>query len=187
MPLEWLLNWQGPSWSQLPWPQKPGSGPVPAQPPTTQPKAVLDFKVRQQKGSGCLWIIGGVAGSSSNVCNQSLTAMLRRYACSAAQGGETAALARLKYYLWDSDLLSTYFDTVSGSQLLVASPKGVWVAAMLTPACSVWLLLGMRHFLRSCLCPSIRSATACWAVTTPQSLRPGWLRAACRPAPSTTR
>jgi len=28
------------------------------------------------------------------------------------QGGETAALARLKYYLWDSGLLSTYFDTV---------------------------------------------------------------------------
>ncbi|KAG2435381.1 hypothetical protein HXX76_007453 [Chlamydomonas incerta] len=30
------------------------------------------------------------------------------------KGGETAALARLKYYLWDSDLLSTYFDTRNG-------------------------------------------------------------------------
>ncbi|KAK9815662.1 hypothetical protein WJX72_007553 [[Myrmecia] bisecta] len=30
------------------------------------------------------------------------------------KGGETAALARLKYYLWDSDLLATYFDTRNG-------------------------------------------------------------------------
>ncbi|CAG9466946.1 unnamed protein product [Pedinophyceae sp. YPF-701] len=30
------------------------------------------------------------------------------------QGGETAALERLKYYLWDSKLLSTYFDTRNG-------------------------------------------------------------------------
>ncbi len=30
------------------------------------------------------------------------------------QGGETVALARLKYYLWDSDLLATYFDTRNG-------------------------------------------------------------------------
>mmetsp|Transcript_19646 Transcript_19646/g.54802 ORF Transcript_19646/g.54802 Transcript_19646/m.54802 type:complete len:584 (+) Transcript_19646:357-2108(+) len=30
------------------------------------------------------------------------------------QGGESAALARLKYYLWDSDLLATYFDTRNG-------------------------------------------------------------------------
>lgn len=30
------------------------------------------------------------------------------------QGGEAAALARLKYYLWDSDLLATYFDTRNG-------------------------------------------------------------------------
>nr|QDZ38467.1 cryptochrome DASH [Chlamydomonas sp. ICE-L] len=30
------------------------------------------------------------------------------------KGGETAALARLKYYLWDTDLLATYFDTRNG-------------------------------------------------------------------------
>ncbi|GLC48551.1 hypothetical protein PLESTB_000110200 [Pleodorina starrii] len=30
------------------------------------------------------------------------------------KGGETAALARLQYYLWDSDLISTYFDTRNG-------------------------------------------------------------------------
>jgi deoxyribodipyrimidine photo-lyase len=30
------------------------------------------------------------------------------------QGGETAALQRLKYYLWDSDLISTYFDSRNG-------------------------------------------------------------------------
>ena len=29
-----------------------------------------------------------------------------------SQGGESVALARLKYYLWDSDLIATYFDTV---------------------------------------------------------------------------
>lgn len=29
-------------------------------------------------------------------------------------GGETEALKRLKYYLWDSDLLSTYFETRNG-------------------------------------------------------------------------
>lgn len=30
------------------------------------------------------------------------------------RGGETAALARLKYYLWESDLLATYFETRNG-------------------------------------------------------------------------
>eukprot|EP00892_Ulva_mutabilis_P004025 jgi/Ulvmu1/1995/UM012_0157.1 len=30
------------------------------------------------------------------------------------QGGEAAALARLKYYLWDSDCVATYFDTRNG-------------------------------------------------------------------------
>jgi deoxyribodipyrimidine photo-lyase len=30
------------------------------------------------------------------------------------RGGETAALKRLQYYLWDSDLLSTYFETRNG-------------------------------------------------------------------------
>jgi deoxyribodipyrimidine photo-lyase len=29
-------------------------------------------------------------------------------------GGEGAALARLKYYLWDSNLIATYFDTRNG-------------------------------------------------------------------------
>merc|ERR1719217_644587 len=29
-------------------------------------------------------------------------------------GGETAALARLKHYLWDSDALGTYFETRNG-------------------------------------------------------------------------
>lgn len=31
-----------------------------------------------------------------------------------SQGGESAALARLKYYLWDSDLVSAYFETRNG-------------------------------------------------------------------------
>ena len=30
------------------------------------------------------------------------------------KGGETEALARLKYYLWDTDLLATYFQTRNG-------------------------------------------------------------------------
>lgn len=30
------------------------------------------------------------------------------------KGGEDVALKRLKYYLWDSDLLATYFDTRNG-------------------------------------------------------------------------
>lgn len=30
------------------------------------------------------------------------------------QGGETAALARLKHYLWDSDCIASYFDTRNG-------------------------------------------------------------------------
>lgn len=30
------------------------------------------------------------------------------------KGGESNALARVKYYLWDSDLLATYFDTRNG-------------------------------------------------------------------------
>lgn len=30
------------------------------------------------------------------------------------KGGERAALARLRYYLWDSDLVATYFDTRNG-------------------------------------------------------------------------
>jgi len=34
-----------------------------------------------------------------------------------AQGGEAVALARLKYYLWDSDLIATYFDTVGAAKL----------------------------------------------------------------------
>lgn len=30
------------------------------------------------------------------------------------KGGESSALARLKYYIWDSGLISTYFDTRNG-------------------------------------------------------------------------
>lgn len=30
------------------------------------------------------------------------------------QGGEAVALARLQYYLWDSDLIATYFDSRNG-------------------------------------------------------------------------
>ena len=30
------------------------------------------------------------------------------------KGGETEALARLKYYLWDTDLVATYFQTRNG-------------------------------------------------------------------------
>ena len=30
------------------------------------------------------------------------------------QGGETAALARLQYYVWDSENIATYFDTRNG-------------------------------------------------------------------------
>ena len=34
--------------------------------------------------------------------------------CLDFRGGETAALERLRYYLWESDLLSTYFETRNG-------------------------------------------------------------------------
>lgn len=30
------------------------------------------------------------------------------------QGGESAGLARLKHYLWDTDAVATYFDTRNG-------------------------------------------------------------------------
>eukprot|EP00959_Pyramimonas_sp_CCMP1952_P144981 3035204-Pyramimonas_sp.AAC.1 len=30
------------------------------------------------------------------------------------QGGESVALARLKYYLWDTDLIANYFQTRNG-------------------------------------------------------------------------
>ena len=34
------------------------------------------------------------------------------------KGGETAALARLKDYIWDKDLLKAYFDTRNGRRRL---------------------------------------------------------------------
>ena len=40
------------------------------------------------------------------------------------RGGETAALARLKHYLWDTDCLSTYFDTRNGKRYAVRGVKG---------------------------------------------------------------
>ncbi|EFJ39190.1 hypothetical protein VOLCADRAFT_101264, partial [Volvox carteri f. nagariensis] len=73
-----------PTWEQLPYP--PAARPPP---PTKQPKAVLDFKAI---ATPCLHL-GTV-----------------RY----LKGGETAALARLRYYLWDSDLIASYFDTRNG-------------------------------------------------------------------------
>lgn len=46
------------------------------------------------------------------------------------RGGETVALARLKYYLWDSDLLATYFDTRNGMLGGDYSTKfSAWMAA----------------------------------------------------------
>ncbi|KAJ9525284.1 hypothetical protein QJQ45_020815, partial [Haematococcus lacustris] len=46
------------------------------------------------------------------------------------RGGETVALARLKYYLWDSDLLATYFDTRNGMLGGDYSTKfSAWLAA----------------------------------------------------------
>ena len=32
----------------------------------------------------------------------------------AMEGGETAGLARLRYYLWDTDLVADYFNTRNG-------------------------------------------------------------------------
>ncbi|GFH19868.1 photolyase/cryptochrome alpha/beta domain-containing protein [Haematococcus lacustris] len=46
------------------------------------------------------------------------------------RGGETVALARLKYYLWESDLLATYFDTRNGMLGGDYSTKfSAWLAA----------------------------------------------------------
>ena len=50
---------------------------------------------------------GPLARGNSN-CNAFLQGVLD------FKGGEAAALARLKYYLWDSDLIATYFDTRNG-------------------------------------------------------------------------
>ena len=38
----------------------------------------------------------------------------RSCAGASAQGGESVALARLKYYLWDTDLIANYFQTRNG-------------------------------------------------------------------------
>jgi deoxyribodipyrimidine photo-lyase len=40
------------------------------------------------------------------------------------KGGESAALARLKYYLWDSNLIATYFDTRNGMLGELATQRG---------------------------------------------------------------
>ena len=37
-------------------------------------------------------------------------------------GGETAALARVKDYIWDKDLLKVYFDTRNGMSMSLYSP-----------------------------------------------------------------
>lgn len=47
------------------------------------------------------------------------------------RGGETAALARLKHYLWDTDAIGTYFDTRNGM-------AGADYSSKLSP----WLALG---------------------------------------------
>ena len=46
------------------------------------------------------------------------------------QGGEKAALARLKYYLWDSDLIADYFNIRNGMKGGEYSTKiAPWLAA----------------------------------------------------------
>jgi hypothetical protein len=53
----------------------------------------------------------------------------------AFEGGETAALARLKYYLWDADLLRTYFDTVrcpmQYAMIVVLTQQMTWTCVVL--------------------------------------------------------
>jgi deoxyribodipyrimidine photo-lyase len=45
-------------------------------------------------------------------------------------GGETVALARLRHYLWDTDAVSTYFDTRNGMLGADYSTKfAPWLAA----------------------------------------------------------
>jgi deoxyribodipyrimidine photo-lyase len=45
-------------------------------------------------------------------------------------GGETVALARLRHYLWDTDAVSTYFDTRNGMLGADYSTKfAPWMAA----------------------------------------------------------
>ena len=56
------------------------------------------------------------------------------------RGGETAALARLKHYLWDTDAIGTYFDTRNGL-------AGADYSSKLSP----WLALG-------CLSPRLIAA-----------------------------
>jgi deoxyribodipyrimidine photolyase len=50
--------------------------------------------------------------------------------CSVVQGGERAALERLKYYLWDSDLIANYFNIRNGMKGGDYSTKfAPWLAA----------------------------------------------------------
>ena len=64
-----------------------------------------------------------------------------------AQGGETAALARLKYYLWDSDLLATYFDSRNGMLGGDYSTKfAPWLAAGCLSPRMVFHEVGAIHF-----------------------------------------
>ena len=47
-----------------------------------------------------------------------------------AKGGESAALERLKHYLWDTDCLASYFDTRNGMLGPDYSTKfSAWLAA----------------------------------------------------------
>lgn len=49
-----------------------------------------------------------------DICYINEIMALLAQAAIAFEGGETAALRRLKHYLWDTGCISTYFDTRNG-------------------------------------------------------------------------
>jgi len=72
---------------------------------TPHENAVLPFKVR-------LRALGENARRTALSCN--VHRRVETDGLSKKQGGETTALARLKYYLWDSDLIADYFNIRNG-------------------------------------------------------------------------
>jgi hypothetical protein len=67
---------------------------------TPHENAVLPFKVRLHAPAKKPLRMAQADGLKDLMCND--------------QGGETTALARLKYYLWDSDLIADYFNIRNG-------------------------------------------------------------------------
>jgi len=64
------------------------------------------------------------------------------------QGGESVALGRLKYYLWDSDHVATYFETRNGMLGGDYSTKlAPWLAAGCISPKTVYHQVGWHMYL----------------------------------------